>query len=217
MTSLGPAPPGVLTLQRENGADPARQMTAAVTVSILLAGVIGAVALRIVVLRLPGAAAPQGLVFGVVLLALAAAAGCRLPKRSRRVVGAGIAGGAMLVLIPLALQLVNHGGMTGPVLAANGGLSAPAWLLVTLVVASGEEALLRGALFRACLRPVGTVGTILFTSALFALIHVPFYGWAVVPLDFAVGVWLGGLRIASGSAVAPAIAHSLADAAAWWL
>ena len=55
------------------------------------------------------------------------------------------------------------------------------------------------------------------TSLAFALIHVPLYGWHVVPLDFAVGVWLAGLRLASGGVAAPAIAHSLADLATWWM
>jgi hypothetical protein len=43
------------------------------------------------------------------------------------------------------------------------------------------------------------------------------YGWAVVPLDIAVGVWLGTLRAVTGTVAAPAIAHSLADLAGWWL
>jgi len=33
------------------------------------------------------------------------------------------------------------------------------------------------------------------TSVLFALIHVPIYGWHVVPLDVGVGLWFGGLRL----------------------
>jgi hypothetical protein len=30
-------------------------------------------------------------------------------------------------------------------------------------------------------------------------------------------VWLGGLRLQSGGAGAPAVAHTLADLASWWL
>jgi membrane protease YdiL (CAAX protease family) len=55
------------------------------------------------------------------------------------------------------------------------------------------------------------------TSIVFALIHVPLYGWHVVPLDLGVGVFLGGLRLVSGSVAAPAIAHIGADLATWWL
>jgi hypothetical protein len=43
------------------------------------------------------------------------------------------------------------------------------------------------------------------------------YGWTAVPLDLAVGVWLGGLRLATGGVAAPATAHALADLAYWWL
>ena len=43
------------------------------------------------------------------------------------------------------------------------------------------------------------------------------YGWHVVPLDLAVGVWLAGLRLLSGGVAAPAMAHGLADIATWWL
>jgi len=63
----------------------------------------------------------------------------------------------------------------------------------------------------------GTIVAILGTSLLFALIHVPLYGWHVVPLDFGVGLWLAGLRLLSGGVAAPAIAHTIADLATYWL
>jgi hypothetical protein len=47
--------------------------------------------------------------------------------------------------------------------------------------------------------------------------HVPLYGVGALPLDLAVGLLLGGLRIVSGSVLAPAIAHVLADIAGGWL
>ncbi len=55
------------------------------------------------------------------------------------------------------------------------------------------------------------------TTAAFALLHVPLYGWAALPLDLAVGLLLGGLRMVSGGWGAPAVAHTLADLAGWWL
>ena len=55
------------------------------------------------------------------------------------------------------------------------------------------------------------------TAVLFALMHVPLYGWHVVPLDLGVGLWLAGLRLATGGVAAPAIAHTVADLATWWL
>ena len=51
----------------------------------------------------------------------------------------------------------------------------------------------------------------------FALLHVPLNGWHVVPLDLAVGLGLGGLRVATRSVVAPAAAHAIADLATWWV
>jgi membrane protease YdiL (CAAX protease family) len=51
----------------------------------------------------------------------------------------------------------------------------------------------------------------------FALMHVPLYGWHVVPLDLAVGLALGGLRVATRGVAAPAVAHAVADLATWWL
>jgi membrane protease YdiL (CAAX protease family) len=204
-------------LQPVASPDRARNLAATGIVVLLLAGVAGAVALRVVMLRPPAAPAPQGLIFGGVLLLMAFAAGSRMPSVSPRIVGTGIAGGAVLVLIPLGLSLAGQGGWAGPVVSRDGGSGVATWILVTLVVACGEEAVLRGALFRICLPQLGVVGTVALTSAVFALIHLPFYGWAALPLDFAVGVWFGGLRLTSGSAVVPAIAHSLADLAAWWL
>jgi membrane protease YdiL (CAAX protease family) len=52
---------------------------------------------------------------------------------------------------------------------------------------------------------------------LFALIHLPLYGVGALPLDLAVGLLLGGLRIISGGVLAPAIAHVIADLAGGWL
>jgi len=55
------------------------------------------------------------------------------------------------------------------------------------------------------------------TSVAFALMHVPLYGWHVVPLDLGVGIWLGGLRLLGRGVAAPALAHVLADLVTWWL
>ena len=51
----------------------------------------------------------------------------------------------------------------------------------------------------------------------FALLHVPVYGWHVLPLDLAVGCGLGALRLLTGGVTAPAVAHVGADLAGWWL
>ena len=102
------------------------------------------------------------------------------------------------------------------------GLGRPAapflpWAVITILVAGAEEAILRGVLFDALRRAGGTVPAVLLTTAAFALMHVPLYGWHVVPLDLAVGLGLAGLRLTTGGVVAPAAAHSIADLATWWL
>ena len=58
--------------------------------------------------------------------------------------------------------------------------------------------MLRGVLFDALRATVGHRRAVALTSLAFALMHVPLYGWHVVPLDLAVGVWLAGLRLLSG-------------------
>ena len=63
----------------------------------------------------------------------------------------------------------------------------------------------------------GLVLAIALTTVTFALIHVPLYGWHVVPLDVAVGLGLAGLRLATQTVIGPAVAHAVADLATWWL
>jgi len=89
--------------------------------------------------------------------------------------------------------------------------------MVTITVAVAEEAILRGLLFDRFHRAGGMPLALVATTALFALAHVPLYGWHVVPLDLAVGVALGGLRIVTRGIAASAVAHAVADLATWWL
>jgi membrane protease YdiL (CAAX protease family) len=156
-----------------------------------------------------------GLAFGVALGAVALAAGLasgwrvRIPRLSE--IAIGLAGGGALIVI----ALLDRGGAAEYVLRPAAAF-AP-WAAATIVVASAEEVLLRGSLFGALERGAGIVAAIALTTALFALMHVPFYGWQVIPLDVGVGLSLAGLRLLSGGVVAPAAAHALADLASWWL
>jgi membrane protease YdiL (CAAX protease family) len=93
----------------------------------------------------------------------------------------------------------------------------PLWAVVVTAVAVGEEALLRGALFNAVEEVHGIPTALIVTTIAFAILHVPLYGIGALPLDLAVGLWLGGLRVVSGGVTAPATAHVLADLAGWWL
>jgi len=84
-------------------------------------------------------------------------------------------------------------------------------------VAGAEEAFLRGALFDAVQRRWNVHAAVVVAAVAFAALHVPLYGWHVLPLDLAVGLVLGAARLAAGTWTAPAIAHISADLAGWWL
>jgi membrane protease YdiL (CAAX protease family) len=152
-----------------------------------------------------------GLAFGAGLLALAAAGGARATRPRVGSLAWGVAGGAILVLV----AVLAAGGATAS--AGSSTLPFVPWATATVLVATGEEAVLRGVLFDALGERHGAAIAVLVTSACFALIHVPVYGWHVVPLDFGVGLWLAGVRLLSGGIAAPAMAHALADLATYWL
>jgi membrane protease YdiL (CAAX protease family) len=151
-----------------------------------------------------------GLVFGFGLLVVALVTGWRPLLGRRSSIAIGMAGGTALVV----LALVTRSGQL-PWLAPPAAFVP--WVAVTILVASAEELVLRGALFDELDGSVGTVAAVLVTSVVFALMHVPLYGWHVVPLDLGVGLWLAGLRLATGGIAAPAVAHTVADLATWWL
>ncbi len=191
-----------------------------------LVGLAAAVAVRVEVAGTTGAPSiPAGVVFAVIVAASAAATRdpSHLWHRSTRkqahfwsvdtksgVVVAGVVG-AVVLCVPAALR---HFAGDATIVSGHG---YALWAVGVVAVASAEEALLRGSLYRAVEQRAGAVAAVALTSVAFAIVHIPLYGWAVVPLDLAVGVWLGVLRAVSGSVLAPAIAHSLADLAGWWL
>jgi len=173
-----------------------------------------AIALRVVVSGTAGAASePGAALFAVLLLGAAAAAGWR-PGRLRP---SGLAWGALgavgLVAGPVLLRFAGPPHPALHVVAAG----FPVWAVVVTGVALGEEVLLRGALFAAIDEAVGVRTALVVTTIVFALVHVPLYGMRALPLDLAVGLWLGGLRVASGGVTGPATAHVVADLAGWWL
>jgi membrane protease YdiL (CAAX protease family) len=177
--------------------------------ALLLAGLGAAMALRL-------AAAPNsglgGLVFTGALLLLAAAAGWRPGRLQPGPAGVGLLGAAGLILIPAWRRWA--GDVPPLAFPADQLLS---WALVIGAVAVAEELLLRGVLFSLLEEAAGAWAAMGVTALAFALLHVPLYGWGAVPLDLAVGVWLGGLRVLTGGVTAPAVAHTVADLAGWWL
>lgn len=199
---------------------PARRAAHIVDVGIAaaVAGLAAAVALRV---EIAGSAGPRSLTAGVVFAAVVAvlaalisahAAPVRRLERAAvvRVFAYGVLG-AVVLCVPAAVRHADG------VIASPSGHGYLPWALAVVVVATAEEALLRGTLFTALQWRAGTAAAIGVTSLAFALVHVPLYGVAVVPLDLGVGIWLGALRAGTGSVAVPAFAHALADLAGWWL
>jgi membrane protease YdiL (CAAX protease family) len=129
--------------------------------------------------------------------------------------GATLGGGQSLVA----------GLMVGAILLApvvGGPLSARpfgafwSWAMTAGLVATLEETTIRGVLYRRWAGEAGTVAAIVVGAAVFALIHLPRYGFGAMPLDAAVGLALGGLRALTGRVLPCAVAHTVADWGAWF-
>jgi membrane protease YdiL (CAAX protease family) len=186
----------------------------AMRAALLLAGVAGAMQLRILVGGTAGPAAlPAGAAFAAVLLLLAWSGGRRPAVGGvRAAVALGAAGGVVLCVIPLWLRM--HTAVALPVPALDRFVP---WAGTVVLISVAEEAVLRGVLFDAVSRVGGDGLAVIVAAAAFAVLHVPLYGWQVVPVDLGAGIWLGCLRVSSGRATAPAIAHAVADLATWWI
>jgi membrane protease YdiL (CAAX protease family) len=174
-----------------------------------------------------------GVAFGLVL-AVAATLGRTMPAPRGATADGGVgrgrlaglahlstplAAGAVFGLLLVAITVAGQRLGGGAFMPGTGRPAAPfvPWAAVTILVAGAEEALLRGRLFDAVRRARGVIPAVFITTVAFALMHVPLYGWHVVPLDLAVGLGLVGLRLATGGIAAPAAAHVVADLATWWL
>lgn len=175
----------------------------------LVAALGGALAVRIGLAGVDGArSAPAGAVFGALVVTAAIATGWR-PALSARDLSIAAVGSVAVLGFPLVRHL----------LAPGVALGSPTsrWLAVVIFVAVAEEALLRGALWDAIERGYGTGAALAISTVAFAVLHIPLYGLRVLPIDLAVGVVFGGVRIWSGRATAPAIVHVVADVAGWWI
>lgn len=91
--------------------------------------------------------------------------------------------------------------------AASGGLRA---LVIGAVAGVGEEALFRRGLYGYFER-WGSMAAVLMTALLFGLVHVPMYGWRVLPIDVGAGLVFGWQRWASGSWASSGATHALAN------
>lgn len=159
----------------------------------------------------PAGSAPAALLFSAVLVSAVVWAGAGVARISISGVALGAAAAALLV----GLSLVGLPAVTfGPRAVAS---TLFWWAPLVAVVAAAEELVLRGVLFDAVRSRSGEVIAVAVTAVLFAVIHVPLYGVAALPIDLCVGVFLGSLRVASGGVTAPLVAHVLADLATGWV
>ncbi|HEV3474329.1 MAG TPA: CPBP family glutamic-type intramembrane protease [Actinomycetota bacterium] len=81
---------------------------------------------------------------------------------------------------------------------------------VIIVAAVAEEAFFRRLAFSWFSR-WGDLAAIALTSIAFAIVHVPAYGIAALPIDLAAGLLFGWQRWATGSWLAAAVTHAAAN------
>lgn len=108
-----------------------------------------------------------------------------------------------LGLVSIAISAIVAG---SPVPA----LWTSAALPLSLLAAVAEEALFRRVLYARLLR-LGAVAAITITAVVFAVVHLPAYGTAAIPVDLGAGLLFGWQRWASGTWTAPALTHGAAN------
>jgi uncharacterized protein len=130
-----------------------------------------------------------------------------------RPAGARGAGGAAAplgwgVVLGIGLAAVALAGMVaGPAPPPRVGAAAAG---LGLLAAVAEEALFRRLLY-ARLVGYGAVVAVLGSAVLFALVHLPAYGTAALPVDLGAGLLLSWQRFASGRWTVPAVTHAVAN------
>ena len=169
--------------------------------------ILGAALLR--ALLLPAGDLFSTIVFAGCLLAITWFDRPSVGTESRWGRGRAIVAGLMVGVILLAPVV------TGPLSSRPLGAFWP-WAAIAALVATLEETSIRGVLYRRWAGEAGTVAAIVVGAAVFALIHLPRYGLAAMPLDAAVGLALGGLRALTGRVLPCAVAHTVADWGAWF-
>ena len=118
-----------------------------------------------------------------------------LPRRWPVAVAAGC---VVFAVVPLLWR--------GPSASRVGALG----VVASVVAAVAEEFVFRRSLY-GVLQERGEAMAVVASAALFALAHVPSYGWGVVPIDFAAGLIFAWQRHVTGSWTAPAATHSFAN------
>jgi len=189
----------------------ARVPTAAPAVLATLAGLAFLLA-RPGLEALPASARTGVLAAGYLATGLAAAAAAGQVRQRRGAAPARSGGGAAPLrrAVVLALGIAAVAGaalLARPVPPLPGGTVA---LGLGLLAAVAEEALFRGALY-ALLERRGALLAVGVSASLFALVHVPSYGLAALPVDLGAGLLFGWQRWASGRWTVSAATHAAAN------
>jgi membrane protease YdiL (CAAX protease family) len=155
---------------------------------------------------LPAGARTGVLAAGYLALGLAAAAATPAgrPAAAATLAPQGRAGAVLVVGVAAVVAAAL---LAGPVPPLPAGAVA---LALSLLAAVAEEALFRGALY-GLLERWGAVVAVGTSALLFALVHVPSYGLAAMPVDLSAGLLFGWQRWASGRWTVPAATHAAAN------
>lgn len=137
---------------------------------------------------------------GVAVIVGAAALAVPVVPGSARGRAPLVAGVGILALITARILLPS----TSPAAIGLWGGAA------SLVAAVAEEALFRRLLFDRLSR-FGPAAAIVLSAAAFALVHLPGYGLAAVPVNLGAGLLFGWQRWASGGWGPPAVTHAVAN------
>jgi membrane protease YdiL (CAAX protease family) len=117
-------------------------------------------------------------------------------------------------LAPPAVLVLGLAAIAGAGIVAGPPIPV-AWssaaLPLSLLAAVAEEALFRRVAF-ARLERFGPFVAVALSACLFALVHLPAYGIAALPVDLGAGLLFGWQRWASGSWTVPAASHAAANA-----
>jgi membrane protease YdiL (CAAX protease family) len=152
----------------------------------------------------------HGMTGGLPLLILGylALGGAALVVRERH--ASGPEGAPLGWGLPLGIgvaAVVAAGVVAGPVPDRRVGMAAGA---ITVVAAVAEEALFRRVLYDRLLR-LGVVAAVGGSAVVFALVHLPAYGVAAMPVDLGAALLLSWQRYASGRWTVPAVTHAVAN------
>ncbi|MDQ6711239.1 MAG: CPBP family intramembrane metalloprotease [Candidatus Dormibacteraeota bacterium] len=125
-------------------------------------------------------------------------------------------GRGVSVIAGLCLGVVLVTPLFGSALAGRPLAEFWQWGAIAAAIATLEEVAIRGRLQQCWTQEAGPVAAIVIGAAVFAVIHLSRYGVTAMPLDFAVGLALGGLRAVTGRVMPGALAHVMADWGAWF-